>query len=1395
MSNPRLAPPTSDYGTGPVIPARPRTGAALNELIRQLNVEHQFSLPVRDETWSPRRNTKSSTLAGKIFGQIKHLYFSAEPALRRVLDDFKAQAGRLQHDERLNQLHQLLKSQSSSPSVRGTGSRTPRDDPHKSLRPQTPDQSVRPPRGFSSIQHDEPESHYTTAPESGSPTDEDTDEEYITPPSPTPSTRSGRMGSQGKHPAGSFSPVAAIPPPIFKKPSLDMARSYKAESTQTSFNTSFNSNSVWSSQRSGTQSETMATSFNSDVDEHRQDFPRLTRTSSTTIGSLDDQDFVEVTSRLEKEQIRISDASTSRSSSNFGSVDTDAFRFAAIEAEAMRNHTLIDKQETYQATDRSPPPVRTPPRRLLSTNVPGVAPPSRTAAELPKRVDLNESPSKTTYYVREIPSRNLFVEDISDNLRHFPYFILFMCLRISIENKTSLLELMEGMDAAAVKSDSQVFWAFIHGHPEIRQGPSQEATGIWSAAKNKCEGFMFKGIVTFNTHRYGPIFRLTLLPPQPDNACRFERAFGADRFLYLTFPSFESGDKSPRFDRNYVKGEVRDRWKEWLQAEHSFLGRKWHAFHLEPLKKPKGGRSNRNESYGYRVVLFATEGIGINNACSVGEMLNWFFPFAKNQEQSICKAFARVDLGLSRTVPTLAFEPSQVKYIEDTYADGTLEDVRFNDLGLAWPESDKEEDEDENENGCKGRVMNDGCSLVSYDAAREIWRLYKEKTGITTPMPSAFQARIGGAKGMWMVSPDSNSHYTRPPDFWIKISKSQLKFEPHREDESTKTHDSRRLTFEVVRFSSGPSQSDLHLSFIQILVDRGVPLEAIEQTIIRRLDLERAELLKILMDPAQVYAWVHKQGLGTQDSQNKPRQAAFPLALGDRIKIMLESGFSPTAEPYLGQCLRRIIKQQQLFEEQKLRIPLGKSTILFGIADPLGILAPGEVHCQFSSKFVDDMTDTMYTCLDDMEILVARQPACRRSDLQKVRAISHPKLGHLSDVVVFSSRGQFPLAGKLQGGDYDGDTFWICWERELVQPFQNAPAPTKTPKPSDYRISQYAKKLKEVIVPDELNSVKAFLKDAMDFRTGPDLLGKVTNYLEKQSYAENRIYSSTLDNLCDMHDLLVDAPKQGYMFTDRDFNIFKREKRLPQNPEDPAYKRAMLACINAKEMGEADLIYEKDWSPNFDNPIDYLYFNVVRKHHVETQLLVAKMLPKEKADDADLQKPYLIECKKDNPAIHKELNKLRSRLELVVREWNRGMQKSGNADQYNATVDRCYRIFRDHVPDEVQPPEVKVWFDPPYLSRGFTQWEIIRASALYTEYPQKAALIFHMAGYPLAYLKSPPLHGSHIVCNSIHSILKPKITRTPTRIEDSDSDDDEFGTPAEGFSLSTPQKEQDHTTF
>ena len=48
----------------------------------------------------------------------------------------------------------------------------------------------------------------------------------------------------------------------------------------------------------------------------------------------------------------------------------------------------------------------------------------------------------------------------------------------------------------------------------------------------------------------------------------------------------------------------------------------------------------------------------------------------------------------------------------------------------------------------------------------------------------------------------------------------------------------------------------------------------------------------------------------------------------------------------------------------------------------------------------------------------------------QVKAVYKLQLRHMKDVIVFPTKGQIPLASKLQGGDYDGDKVSIVKTRK-----------------------------------------------------------------------------------------------------------------------------------------------------------------------------------------------------------------------------------------------------------------------------------------------------------------------------------------------------------------------------
>lgn len=947
-----------------------------------------------------------------------------------------------------------------------------------------------------------------------------------------------------------------------------------------------------------------------------------------------------------------------------------------------------------------------------------------------------------------------------------PYFALFICQRIALEHSIQLNDLVRDVDLPSACADPAVLWASLSKHPKTTHIKNRDSDRLWSAAKRNYVGFTFKGQINLRSKRTGPIFQLDLHPILPDRSCRFQRQFGADRFLYLNVPELDVKGWNGGFQEDLKT--IRDQWDEWLHTEHTFLHRKWRVFHVEPMKKGKTKRRSTEVTHRFRIVLFATEGCGISQKRTVGEMLNWFLPFEQNLNQSFCKAFARFDLGLSRTTPTLVFKPTQLIRVHDTLANGDREATEFDDPCFKWGQAPSDQ------------VMNDGCSVISVGAALEIWKLLKKTVGINGPLPCAFQGRIGGAKGLWMVSAES---FTKDPDhlaIWIKISDSQLKFEPHPEDLSDATFDEIRLTFEVSNFSQTPAHSDLHISFIPIMADRGVPRDTIADFMRERLDAARSDLLDKVKDPVKLYEYVHKNSAASREGSDMAWQAAMPIALGDKIKLLLESGFSPLKLQMLAKNVSRFIKKQHLHQESKLKTPLGKATYLYGVADPLGVLEPGEVHIQFSSSFVDDVTDEKYLNLKGHNLLVARQPAVRNSDMQKVRATVHPALSHLVDVVVFPSKGQFPLAGKLQGGDYDGDIFWLCWEDRLVRPFRNAPAPLQSPDPEQYGIKVNRERLRDIRL-DVHNeaSVDNFLLRAFGFRAMASLLGIVTIYLTRKSYQENRLASFVLDRLADMHDLLVDAAKQGYTFTLADWSLYlRRELKCKTKLKQQVYMDAMEASAAVKDSGaDVDKTREKVYNHNKANIIDYLYFEVVRTHNVATMREIMSILSSATEADAHLLYPRDGLSDLQDPKIDAEIHRAQEEMELLYKSWNVNTHrddKDKGAGEFARVVEDLHARFTGIMPVNVDHPPIRGWVHP-WLSPNQCLWDRLRASILYAKYSNDKAqtFVFQMAGDELAKIKADSVPRTRYIVPDIRANMKPKAFRAPGPDDESDDEDDD----------------------
>jgi hypothetical protein len=81
-----------------------------------------------------------------------------------------------------------------------------------------------------------------------------------------------------------------------------------------------------------------------------------------------------------------------------------------------------------------------------------------------------------------------------------------------------------------------------------------------------------------------------------------------------------------------------------------------------------------------------------------------------------------------------------------------------------------------------------------------------------------------------------------------------------------------------------------------------------------------------------------------------------------------------------------------------------------------------------------------------------QNPAYLPTDIQIVKAVDKKELAHLTDVIVFSTKGNRSKVSLLSGGDYDGDTVFllqICAniDLDLLGRQTREHVPTRQPSP------------------------------------------------------------------------------------------------------------------------------------------------------------------------------------------------------------------------------------------------------------------------------------------------------------------------------------------------------------
>ncbi|KAJ2957340.1 hypothetical protein NQZ79_g6942 [Umbelopsis isabellina] len=365
-----------------------------------------------------------------------------------------------------------------------------------------------------------------------------------------------------------------------------------------------------------------------------------------------------------------------------------------------------------------------------------------------------------------------------------------------------------------------------------------------------------------------------------------------------------------------------------------------------------------------------------------------------------------------------------------------------------------------------GFTFSDGVGKISPELAREVTHL------LDLPViPSAYQFRLGGAKGVLTLAHDVTGRQ-------VQLRPSQIKF------------DSKHYMLEVIR-TSVYIPSYLNRQAITILSSLGVTDDIFLEMVDSMLD----SMSQMIRNPVEAIRVLQ----ANVDEYGTARSMARILA----------AGFLDRRDPYILNLLHlfRVAQLKELKKKAKILVPQG--AYLLGVLDETNSLKENEIFVQITSGSTDGRVDK--TVIEE-ECILFRNPCFHPGDVRVVRAVDYPALHHLVNVIVFPSQGYRDLASMCSGGDLDGDDYSIFWDQRLLPRIKNYP-------PMDYKADQ-------PLTVDQvtISHVQKFFVNYIN----NDNLGQIAN---AHLAAADRSPRGAMDGACirlaQLHSLAVDFPKSG----------------------------------------------------------------------------------------------------------------------------------------------------------------------------------------------------------------------------------------------------------------------------
>ncbi|KAJ3192935.1 hypothetical protein HK101_005725 [Irineochytrium annulatum] len=388
-----------------------------------------------------------------------------------------------------------------------------------------------------------------------------------------------------------------------------------------------------------------------------------------------------------------------------------------------------------------------------------------------------------------------------------------------------------------------------------------------------------------------------------------------------------------------------------------------------------------------------------------------------------------------------------------------------------------------------GFCFTDGCGRASPEVVKELAAagcVDKDGGGRTGAfVPAALQIRGCGVKGMLTLDERLMGR-----KIVLRDSMKKLKVRVEDRTRPNKAVDVLQrgfLDLVVIGKAKPSADGPLNSQIIALLIERGVPTELLLEIDNQYKDAVRfmavdvlsafdflylcgnshlmAKLLRAIRNPTQ-----RARGRGSlRQAWNDLRDRQLQELSRWRKRVQLDHG-GDSSRPVVAlddddnNALLALDSLGRADPMRRVYIPLRDARLVYGVADPTGLLRAGEVHICVATadppgvRGVERRGVGMVRVLEG-EVCYVRNPCYHASDIRVVKAVWVKELAHLEDVVVFSTEGNRPAADMASGGDLDGDRFLIIWDQRIVAAVQPMEAFDYTKEGVKETIQRVAKKL------------------------------------------------------------------------------------------------------------------------------------------------------------------------------------------------------------------------------------------------------------------------------------------------------------------------------------------------